>query len=341
MFGGEVETMSVQDPEPAFTAADSLDHILDGRLRMRHLTAIIAVADAGGFGRAAQVLRVAQPAVTRSVAEAEKALGVVLFTRSAQGATLTPAGQVFDDHARAVLKHLRLGARYAKNVAEDTGGSLVIGTHLSGKHRLLSEAIMALLAVRPDVRIELVEATPDQLLRQLRSGDIDILVGRVDRQSETSDLVTRALTIEAVTPVVRHNHPALIKGTTSLADLREYPWLLPANSTRVGRFVRSGFTQSGVELPSRVITHSTISLPETLLLSTELIAIVPEGMVSGDQRFVALDCPEVTMDRTLGDIVMRSAANSRGPSQGSESAAVRDFQAALERVITTIRSQRE
>ena len=105
--------------------------------------------------------------------------------------------------------------------------------------------------------------------------------------------------------------------------------------------MRAGFAQAGVELPSRVITHSTISLPETLLLSTDLIAIVPEGMVSGDERFVALDCPEVTMDRTLGDIVLRPTANSRVPSQGSESAAVRDFQAALERVITSVRPRRE
>lgn len=333
--------VSVQDPEAEFTSLDSFDHILDGRLRMRHLTAIIAVADTGGFGRAAQLLRVAQPAVTRSVAEAEKALGVVLFVRSAHGATLTAAGRVFDDHARAVLKHLRLGARYAKSVADETGGSLVIGTHLSGKHRLLSEAIVALLAVRPDVRLELVEATPEQLLRQLRSGDIDILVGRVDRQSETSDLLARPLAIEAVTPVVRRNHPAAQYGTKTLAELRDHLWLLPATSTRVGRFVRAGFAQAGVELPSRVITHSTISLPETLLLSTDLIAIVPEGMVSGDERFVALDCPEVTMDRTLGDIVLRPAANSRGPSQGSESAAVRNFQAALERVITSVRPRRE
>ena len=330
--------MSVQDPEPEFSPADHFDHILDGRLRMRHLTAIIAVADTGGFGRAAQVLRVAQPAVTRSVAEAEKALGVVLFTRSPQGATLTPAGRVFDDHARAVLKHLRLGARYAKNVAEETGGSLVVGTHLSGKHRLLSEAIVALLAVRPDVRIELVEATPDQLLRQLRSGDIDILVGRVDRQAETSDLVARPLAIEAVTPVVRRNHPAALNGTKSLADLREHLWLLPSNSTRVGRFVRSGFTQAGVELPGRVITHSTISLPETLLLSTDLVAIVPEGMVSGDDRFVALDCPEVTMERTLGDIVLRGT--SAHSSVSNDSATVRDFQSALERVITSVGQRR-
>lgn len=333
--------MSTPDPEPDFNSLDSFDHILDGRLRMRHLTAVIAVADTGGFGRAAQSLRVAQPAVTRSVAEAEKALGVVLFVRSAQGATLTAAGRVFDDHARAVLTHLRLGARYAKNVADETGGNLVIGTHLSGKHRLLSEAIVALLAVRPDVRIELVEATPEQLLRQLRSGDIDVLVGRVDRQSETSDLVTRPLAVEAVTPVVRRHHPAVLNGAKTLADLRDHPWLLPANSTRVGRFVRAGFTQAGVELPTRVITHSTISLPETLMLSTDLIAIVPEGMVSGDDRFVALDCPEVTMDRTLGDTVLRTAAHSRTPTLRNESAAVRDFQAALERVITSVRAQRD
>jgi DNA-binding transcriptional LysR family regulator len=62
-------------------------------IELRHLEALVAVADEGSVTRAAARLHTAQPAVSRTVQQLEHRLGVALFVRSAGGVVLTPAGQ--------------------------------------------------------------------------------------------------------------------------------------------------------------------------------------------------------------------------------------------------------
>src|ERR1700691_1327697 len=67
----------------------------------------VAVADEGHVGRAANALRVAQPAVSRQIRRLEDELGASLFVRTPRGMALSEAGQVFLGHARAILDDVR------------------------------------------------------------------------------------------------------------------------------------------------------------------------------------------------------------------------------------------
>jgi DNA-binding transcriptional LysR family regulator len=67
----------------------------------------VAVADKGHVGRAAEELRIAQPAVSRQIRKLEDELGALLFVRTPRGMRLSAAGQVFLEHARAILDGVR------------------------------------------------------------------------------------------------------------------------------------------------------------------------------------------------------------------------------------------
>ncbi|WP_307834084.1 LysR family transcriptional regulator [Paractinoplanes lichenicola] len=73
-------------------------------LDLRRLRHFLAVADTLNFGRAAETLHLAQPALSRSVAALERELGVKLFDRSRAGTSLTPAGKLLHDEARVLLR---------------------------------------------------------------------------------------------------------------------------------------------------------------------------------------------------------------------------------------------
>ena len=81
----------------------------------------VAVSETGHVGRAAEALRIAQPAVSRQIRNLEDELGARLFVRSARGMHLSHAGGVFLEHARAILAQVE-DARRAVQARESRGG---------------------------------------------------------------------------------------------------------------------------------------------------------------------------------------------------------------------------
>jgi LysR family nitrogen assimilation transcriptional regulator len=74
---------------------------------IKQIKYFLAVAEAGGFSKAAQQIHVAQPALSAHVARLEESLGVQLFVRSAKGIELTHAGDMLVDHAHDILRRLK------------------------------------------------------------------------------------------------------------------------------------------------------------------------------------------------------------------------------------------
>ncbi len=144
-------------------------------MELRHLRYFIAVAEEGGFSRAARRLHVVQPTLSMQIRDLENELGGPLFDRGPRRTTLTPAGQALLVEARQVLaqaERAQVAARQA--LRGETGririgvaGAAVFGGLLTGRIRAFHEA-------RPLVRIELREARPETQRAAILAGELDI-----------------------------------------------------------------------------------------------------------------------------------------------------------------------
>jgi DNA-binding transcriptional LysR family regulator len=146
-------------------------------LELRHLAALVAVAEAGTFGRAAQALGYTQSAVSQQVAALERAVGAPVFDRPGgpRPVRLTPVGEVLLEHARSVLSILRGAAADVEALTAGARGRLRVGTIQSVGTQVLPRLLTRLTAERPGVEIELHEAhDPAVLLAMVEAQELDI-----------------------------------------------------------------------------------------------------------------------------------------------------------------------
>ncbi|TDC89358.1 LysR substrate-binding domain-containing protein [Actinomadura sp. 7K507] len=274
--------------------------LLNGRLKLRHLVLVVAIADQGSVLRAAEHLRLAQPAVTRSLREVENILGVELFTRGPRGVTPTLFGDAFIEHARAALAELRRAGERITGLADGEVGTVTIGTLLAGSNVLLPRAIAALKKDRPGVTVIVQEATFDALVPRLLDGEIDLILGRLNPIGDLRGLRQTTLYGEPVELVARRGHPARSLPDLGLADLLDYPWVLPLEQTALRTELEQVFRAAGLVLPGNLVECTSVLTVRTLVRDTDMIAALPELVARTDADIAPLPVPLETVRRQVG-----------------------------------------
>lgn len=146
-------------------------------LELRHLAALVAVADEGSFARAAAALGFTQSAVSQQIAALERAIGMPVFDRpkGPRAAELTPAGELLLGHARTVLARVTDVADELDRLRRGVTGRLVIGTFQSVSAELLPAIIQRMRAAATDVDLQLVETDDqDRLIHGLLTDELDL-----------------------------------------------------------------------------------------------------------------------------------------------------------------------
>lgn len=168
---------------------------LDGRVGLRELRALVAVADTGSFRRAAERLGYTQSAVSHQIAVLETALGAALFTRPGGRAAvaLTTAGEAANRYARRALGAVDAMAAEVRAAGRPGPARIRVGAFHTAAAELLPAALRAFAEQRPGVDVVLSETTESQdLLALLARGDLDlafVLNPPVDERVEAVPLV--------------------------------------------------------------------------------------------------------------------------------------------------------
>lgn len=204
-------------------------------MELRQLRYFIAVAEAGSFSRAAEVLHISQPPLSVQIKALEDELGVRLLDRTTRGVSLTVAGSVFFEEARAALARLD----HAKNKAQraDRGdiGMLSIGFVSIADYGILPPALKSFRSSYPLVEVQLHELTTDAQIRELRASrlDLGIALGPVGE----SDMQFERLLHEELVLAAPSSHPLTKgEGTIDLRGLSKESFIIPPRDIAPGLY---------------------------------------------------------------------------------------------------------
>jgi len=148
-----------------------------GRIGLRELSAVVAVADAGSFRRAAESLGYSQSAVSHQISVLERTLGTPLFDRpGGRGAvSLTAAGQSTYRHARRALAAVEAMAADARRSAPGGPGPIRVGAFGTAAAEVLPTALVTLNEERPGTAVVIAKETESQdLIASLAKGELDL-----------------------------------------------------------------------------------------------------------------------------------------------------------------------
>ena len=193
-------------------------------LQFRDLQTMLAVAEAGSFRKASQILQVGQSAITRRVQKLENALGVSLFERRATGARLTVAGWSFVERARSVLNdlHAAIGGAYTAGTGVD--GKLNVGLIASLSWGPLRNVVAEFALMHPEVELVFVEADRSELLTLLSHRALDVVMASGDFLDAHGD--SAVLAEEPVYVALHEDDPLSNQANLSWDDVREARFLV-------------------------------------------------------------------------------------------------------------------
>lgn len=275
-------------------------HLLDGRLKLRHLILVDALTRQGSVVAAAVRLHSTQPALTRTLRELEDMLGVSLYERGPRGVVPTIYGAAFTEHARAVLAQVTQAGEHLAELADARRGTVTVGSHLAGANLLLPAAVARFKAQRPCVTVAIREASPEALNTELEAGRVDLIVGRLTGVADRGRTVRHALYGEPVRLVARTDHPAWGLSPLSLSGLIDYPWILPGPETALRGELEEAFLAHDLPLPENRIECTSILTMRYLLVRTDVIAALPQLIAAGDPQTALLPISLEHMSQRVG-----------------------------------------
>lgn len=246
---------------------------------LKQIRYFLAVADQGGFTQAAAALFVAQPALSRLVAQLEGELGFPLLERLPRGVRLTPAGAVYRERIRPIQDMLALAAEEGGQLARGEGGVLRLLHSSSTPATSLLPAMERFLAASPQARIELDRMASESQLGEVGEGKADMGLIRLPVLGQDPRVKLVELPRERLWCALPTGHRFAGQKDLPLADLAQEPFVSAVHRERGGlarRVTDLCLSQGFVPKLAKVISRKTSML--NLVAAGYGVAIVPEAM---------------------------------------------------------------
>ncbi len=241
-------------------------------MKLNSLRDFMAVAERGSLRAAARQLDVAQPAITRSIQELEKELGVVLFERRPKGVSLTPMGEVFLRRSRAVHSELQRAQDELELMRGASQGQIRIALSGVPHMALLPNAMTAFRQRYPQVKLDIINGQLPSVEGELKDGRVDCYIGPTT-DDVSSELETEILFESQCVIVGRQGHP--LGNAKSLRELVGAEWVTTSVTHRAEEELAPVFAAHGLPAPRLVVQgHSALTFLFSVAYS-DLLMMLP------------------------------------------------------------------
>jgi DNA-binding transcriptional LysR family regulator len=286
-------------------------------MNFRHLIAFVAVSESLNFSRAAEELRVAQPAVSQQIRALEVDLGVDLFDRIGKKVTLTDAGRALLPYARQILATVEAAENEVRERGQLKRGRTSLGAPPTVSTHLLPARLTQFKQNCPGLEVTLREAGTETLLGLIEDGKLDLAI--VATEVLPAAVEAEPLLEEPYVLAVSVRHPFLGKRqTVRLSDLSAEPFILFPEGYKLREVTLTACRKAGFE-PKVALDGGAMQSALEFVGAGLGVALVPELALADAGSIHAVRIADQTLKRSLGLVWLK------GRSLSPAARALRDF----------------
>jgi len=248
---------------------------------VRQLDMFRAVAEEGGFTRAAQRLRVSQSAVSRQVKLLEDELGATLLHRTGKGVTVTGQGELLLKAANRIHRDLQDVAWEISETQKLQRGLLSLGGGMTVCMYVLPRLLKKFRTLHQDVELRVTSGTSEAILRLVRNHQVDL--GLLTLPIVASDLEVHPVLKEEMVVVTAPRHPLARERAVEPRSLGRYPFILFERGSNTRKMLDEFFLAQ--EIPADVAMETeNVEIIKAMVASGLGISIIPYAAIARDLR---------------------------------------------------------
>ena len=240
---------------------------------LSQLKRFVTTVEGGSLGKAAEVLNISQPGLSKSIHQLEADFGAKLLDRGPKGVTSTAFGEAVYLRAKRILAEWRHLENERVALFNGLVGHITIGvargTGFLG--RVIPAASARLTNSRYAVHLTVVSGVAEELTRALRLGDLDFAIAVLDNVSGSTDLVEEVLFYDRCGIFVDSAHPLAGRGPVSIEELVNYCWLFSTDAASLRDALDHLAQSKGVEPRKTIIDSNSVVYLMSTLMGSEFV----------------------------------------------------------------------
>lgn len=249
------------------------------RLKLSDLHILLVVAEAGSMAKAARVLSVSHPVVSRAISGLEHTLGTRLLERGSNGVAPTAYGRALISRGVAAFDELRHAVKDLEFLADPTVGEVRIGSTVPLSSSFVSAVVEKLTRRFPRLVFHLEATESATLLEELNARKLDLLVARKFGPVVEGQCLFEPLYDDPYVIVASAGNPLVKRRKLDLAELLDEPWALPPPDSLFGSVVVQAFRSRGLDYPRASVICFSFEVRNSFVASGRYLTVVPRSIV--------------------------------------------------------------